>query len=249
MRLLFAHVELAKAELSAIGGEIAKVAAFAGIALVAVIFVLFLLTIGISLFLGEWLLGSIGWGVLHGTLLAIAVAMACILAAVGMSGGRLARDFVLGVVVAVLASIALGLALPNQLYAAIGDAVNPAIDFAYRPLMIGIIIGLIVGLLVGLILAFRVMKSGGSRVTAVLGATVLGGLLGAFTAISFHPQIGVGIGIAIGYLTWIAAMAIDISRTGVDTEALQARFTPTQTIETSKETLEWLKSKMPGSGS
>ena len=92
MRLAFAHVELAKAEMSAIGGEIAKVAAFAGIAIVAVIFVLFLLTIGISLFLGEWLLGSIGWGVLHGTLLAIGVAMACVLAAVGMSGRRLGRE-------------------------------------------------------------------------------------------------------------------------------------------------------------
>jgi hypothetical protein len=40
-------------------------------------------------------------------------------------------------------------------------------------------------------------------------------------------------------------MLIDISRTGVDVEALQARFTPTQTIETSKETLEWLQKRMP----
>ena len=40
-------------------------------------------------------------------------------------------------------------------------------------------------------------------------------------------------------------MAADIARTGVDVEALKARFTPTQTIETSKETLEWLQSKMP----
>ena len=45
-------------------------------------------------------------------------------------------------------------------------------------------------------------------------------------------------------------MAADIARTGVDVEALQARFTPTRTIETSKETLAWLLSKMPhGSGS
>ena len=249
MRLLTAHVELAKAELSAIGGEIAKVAAFAGVAFLAAVFVVFLLTIGISLFLAEWILGSMGWGVLHGTLLAIGVGTACILAAVGVSGRRLGRDLVIGVVVGVLASIVFGLALPNQLYDAIGDAVAPAWDPAYRPLLVGIIVGLAVGLIVGLILAFGAMRSGGGRVTAVLGATVLGGLLGAFTAISFHPQIGVGIGITIGYLAWIAAMAIDIYRTGVDVEALKARFTPTQTIDTSKETLEWLKSRMPGSGS
>jgi hypothetical protein len=40
-------------------------------------------------------------------------------------------------------------------------------------------------------------------------------------------------------------MVLDVSRTGIDTEALQARFTPTRTIETSKETLEWLQKRMP----
>jgi hypothetical protein len=44
-------------------------------------------------------------------------------------------------------------------------------------------------------------------------------------------------------------MAVDASRTGIDVEGLQARFTPTQTIEISKETLEWLKRRLPGSGS
>ena len=32
---------------------------------------------------------------------------------------------------------------------------------------------------------------------------------------------------------------------GVDTEGLKERFYPTQTIETSKETLEWLQKRMP----
>ena len=44
-------------------------------------------------------------------------------------------------------------------------------------------------------------------------------------------------------------MALDVSRTGIDVEALQQRFIPTQTIETSKETLEWLRRRMPGNGS
>ena len=54
---------------------------------------------------------------------------------------------------------------------------------------------------------------------------------------------------AAAYLSWIILMVADVSRTGIDVEALQARFTPTQTIETSKETLEWLKRQLPGSGS
>ena len=70
-------------------------------------------------------------------------------------------------------------------------------------------------------------------------------MVGAFTAITFGWQVSVGIGIAAGYLTWIALMAIDIARTGVDIDVLKARFTPTQTIETSKETLEWLQKRMP----
>ena len=51
-------------------------------------------------------------------------------------------------------------------------------------------------------------------------------LLGAFTAITFGPQVGAGIGITVGYLTWIALMAIDVTRTGIDVEALKTRFYP-----------------------
>ena len=80
---------------------------------------------------------------------------------------------------------------------------------------------------------------------AIAGLTVLGVALGAFTAITFSPQVGAGIGITVGYLTWMALMGIDVARTGIDVEALKARFMPSQTIETSKETLEWLQKRMP----
>ena len=55
-----------------------------------------------------------GWGVLHGVLLLIAIAMVCVLAAVGMSGPRIGRAFVFGVLVAVIVGVILGFALPNQ---------------------------------------------------------------------------------------------------------------------------------------
>ena len=40
-------------------------------------------------------------------------------------------------------------------------------------------------------------------------------------------------------------MGVDVARTGIDIEALKARFYPNQTIDTSKETLEWLQKRMP----
>ncbi len=55
------------------------------LALVLVIAAVSIVILGSSLFLGEWLLGSMGWGVLHGFLAFLAVAMVCIFLAVGVS--------------------------------------------------------------------------------------------------------------------------------------------------------------------
>jgi MFS family permease len=245
VRLAMAHVDLAKAEAQAIGDEIKKVAALAGIAFAVVIFAVILAVVGTALFLGEWLLGSIGWGVLHGLLLFTAVAVACGLAAIGVSGGRIGGAFVLGLIVAVVVGIGLALALPNRAYASLGDSALPGIEPGVRPLVVGLLVVGAVGLLLGVIGALR-----GGGVGAVVGGALVGLLLGALSAVDVGPQGGAGIGIALGYVVWIAVMGMDVARTGVDTEALKARFYPKQTIETSKETLAWLQSKMPpGTGS
>ena len=97
----------------------------------------------------------------------------------------------------------------------------------------------------GIAAAVLMDASGGGRFVALAGLTVLGVVLGAFTAITFGPQVGAGIGITLGYVTWIVLMGIDVARTGIDVEALKDRFYPAQTIDTSKETLEWLQKRMP----
>ena len=107
------------------------------------------------------------------------------------------------------------------------------------------LLGLLIGLIVGIVVAVRMSASGGGRFVAIAGLTVLGAALGAFTAITFGPQVGAAIGITIGYVAWMALMGADAARTGIDVEALKNRFTPVQTIETSKETLEWLQKRMP----
>jgi hypothetical protein len=120
-----------------------------------------------------------------------------------------------------------------------------AVDPGVRPLVVGILLGGLIGLIAGVVAAFRMDGARGGRFTALAGLTVLGVALGAFTAITFGPQVGAGIGITVGYLTWMALMGIDVARTGIDAEGLKNRFYPVQTIDTSKETLEWLQKRMP----
>jgi hypothetical protein len=249
MRLVMAHIDLAKAEAKAIGDEIKRVAAFVGIAIAVLLFAGILAVVGTSLFLGEWLLGSMGWGVLHGVLLSIAIAVACALAAVGVSGGRIGRALLLGLLIGAVIAVLLVLALPNRAYTLIGEQALPNIEPGIRPLVVGSAILAAVGLLFGLVAAFRA-SGAGARVGALVGGIVGGALVGAVSAINVGPQVGIGVGLAVAYLTWIALMGLDISRTGIDMDELKARFFPTQTIETSKETLAWLQSRMPpGTGS
>src|SRR5215207_11192263 len=59
--LLMAHVDLAKAEAAAIGGQIAGVIGLVVLALALAFFAVVLLVVGTSLFLAHWLLGSMGW--------------------------------------------------------------------------------------------------------------------------------------------------------------------------------------------
>ncbi len=216
-----------------------------GIAIAVVIFAVILLVVGTSLFLGEWLLGSMGWGVLHGLLLFVAIGIACGLAAVGVSSGRIGVSFLLGLVVAIVVGVGMALALPNRAYASLGDSVLPGIEPGVRPLVVGVLVIGAIGVLLGVIAAVR----GGSGI-AIVGGLVLGVVLGAISAVDLGVGVGAGIGIAVGYIVWIVAMLAEVARSGIDADALKARFYPTQTIETSKETLAWLQSKMPpGTGS
>jgi len=250
MALALAHVDLAKAEASAIAGEVGRATALGALAFLLVIFAVFLLVIGISLGIGEWVFGSMGWGVIHGVLFFLSVAEAAVLVAVGVAGVRIGRALLAAVVVGILVGVVLGLNLPNQLYTLIGDEMGLAVEPGIRPLVVGVLLGALVGLIAGTVVAVRTAGSGGGRFAAVAGSTVLGVLVGAFTAITFGPQVGAAIGITVGYISWMAFMGVDVARTGIDVEELKNRFTPVQTIETSKETLEWLQKRMPpGTGS
>jgi hypothetical protein len=245
MALVVAHIDLAKAEAGAIAGEVGKVAALGALAIAMVIFAVFLAVIGASLGIGEWVLGSMGWGVIHGVLLFLSIATAAVLLALGISGRRIVQWLATAIVLGILVGVALGLNLPNQLYTLIGDRTGLAVDPGIRPLVVGMLVGALVGLVAGIFAAALMNASAGGRFVALAGLIVLGTAVGAFTAITFGPQVGAGIGITVGYVTWMALMGIGVARTGIDLDALKTRFYPVQTIETSKETLEWLQKRMP----
>ena len=67
MRLLVAHIDLLKAELAVTGHDLGIIAALGIGAISLVLVALLLIAIGTFLFVGEWLFGSMAWGILHGT--------------------------------------------------------------------------------------------------------------------------------------------------------------------------------------
>ena len=216
-----------------------------GVAIGAAIFAGLLVAIGTPLFLGEWLFGSIGWGILLGLLLMLAIAVAAGVMALDASrswgvGGPFLAAAVIGVVV----GIVLGLDLTNRAWTAAGDAVAGNIDASYRPLVVAAVSLAIIGGVLGLI-AGAAAGGIGAGIAGLVGGAIAGALLGVLTAIATGPRVGAAIGVAVGLMAWIGLMGVDIARHGVDTEELKERFWPDRTIEVTKETIEWARKRMP----
>lgn len=241
-RLVGAHIALAKAEASEIVGEVGRMAALGGVAFGLVFLAALLIPIGLLLFLGEWIFGSIGWGVLLGPLLLIDLAVVAVLVAVGVSGGRLGRSLLLAGLLGIVVGVVLGLDLTNRGWTIVGDAVLPTVDEGIRPLAIAVaalgIIGAVLGLIGGL-------RSGGSAVGGLIMGAIGGILLGVLTAVALGPRVGAAFGVLTALIAWPALMGLDVSRAGIDTDALKARFWPDQTIDTTKETIEWVRQRTP----
>src|SRR5512140_3531125 len=138
-RLLRAHVELAKAELGEIMDAVKRVLGLALGALALVFAALLLIFIGGLLFLGEWLFGSLGWGVLLGSLLLIDLAVMAALAAVSVPGGRLGRDLGLAVILGLVVAIVLEYDLAHSAWVSLGDSLLPGIDSGWRAVIVAVV--------------------------------------------------------------------------------------------------------------
>jgi len=51
--------------------------------------------------------------------------------------------------------------------------------------------------------------------------------------------------VTVGLIAWPSTMGASLARTGVDTDALKQRFWPAATIDTTKETIEWVRARTP----
>jgi MFS family permease len=246
-----AHVDLAKAELSDILDRAKRVAALLGFAFALVLLAVLVATVGTSLFMGEWLFGSIGWGVLLVTEFALVGALGAILVAVDVPAPRLQRALLLAVLSGVVVGIVAGAHLPNRLWQALGEAVVPGLDQANRPLLVGLGAGAALGALIGLLAGLRASHGGttSGMVGSALGMAILGGFagaaVGAFSSISFGRRVGVALGLVTAIGAWAGLAGYEASRSGIDPEAFMRRFYPSQTIETTKETIEWVRERTP----
>jgi hypothetical protein len=249
-RLAAAHLELARSEMADILEEVKRVAGLVGLAVAAVIFAVLLVTVGTSLFLGEWLFGSMGWGILHFTELAAAVAIVAVLIAFDVPARNLVRGLLVATVLGVVVAIVAGLWLFNRLWETIGVAVAPNLDPATRPLVVGTVVGAVLGAIVGLLglTETRGRSAGGviaSAIGSLLAGAVIGAALGAFSSITFSAQVAVALGIAATLGTWIGLCALELTRNQIDFEAWGRKFYPTQSIDSAKETMEWLRERTP----
>jgi hypothetical protein len=109
---------------------------------------------------------------------------------------------------------------------------------------VGVVIVGLLGAIVGLALGARA-GGGGGAVAGLIGGLVAGALLGAFLAITFGLRVGAALGVATFLVAWPVLEGLRTRRQGIDTEALKARFYPATTIETTKESIEWAKARVP----
>ena len=162
MRLLTAHLELLKAELAVTGREIGLIVGLALAALSLALLIVTLVYTGTWLFLGEWLFGSLGWGVLHGTLFTIAIIVPIALNLAGGWFGAWVRGLLIGLLVTIGLSLLFASNLARSAAVAAGDQleVSLALEPAVLPSLVGLVTG---GLVVGLA-AVRARAQGGGRV-------------------------------------------------------------------------------------
>jgi MFS family permease len=192
-----------------------------------------------------------GWGILQDTELSIALAIVCVLVALDVPAGRLARGFVIAGLVGAVIAVVLGTQVANRLWESIGVAVAPLLLPATRPLVVGTAIGAGLGAIVGLLGGTETGggRSIGSIIRGAIGWTILGALvgaaLGAISAVTFDWQVAVALGIAAGLGVWIALCVLEVVRGGIDFGAWTRKFYPSQSIESAKETIEWVRERTP----
>jgi hypothetical protein len=236
-RLLRAHVDLARAEIGEIMGQIRMMASLAGIALVLALLVGNLLYVGGFLFLGEWLFGSMGWGLAHGVLLGVALIVALGLGIVGGTRGAAVTSFLIAFALVVVLEWVLG---TNTAYNASVTVAGGLVSPFDSPGVVAGLSGLVVGAVIFTILLWRVAGGTGALAGLVAGA-IVGGILGwLIGGAPWTWPPAAGFSITVGLLAW-PILNVIISLPQLDPAERFARLKPQQSIDAANETKAWLE--------
>jgi hypothetical protein len=234
-RLIDAHFALLRAELGEILSDLRGLALLAAVALGLALLAANMLYIGGFLFVGEWLFGSMGWGLAHGLLLAVTLIVAIVLLMLGATVRPIVGSLVLAALLAVGMTVLLASNVVHDTAAYFGAQL--AAPFNTGEALAAIVVAVVLGLLLALVLA-RVAGVVG-LVGGLIGGAILGAIMGWVVGSTWTLPPAVGFAITIGFMAW-AGLAVAFSFPGLDPGARFARLQPRQTIETVNETREWL---------
>jgi hypothetical protein len=181
-----------------------------------------------------------GWGIIHGTLLFIALIG---FAAVNLAGGSVrsyAWGVPIGLVVAILLGFILVLNLGNEAAEAAAGAVEDPLrlDRQWAPTLVGFVIGAVVVAVIALFLGYRARWRVGSPLVLGVAGVLVGGFIGAILASTrYDAADGVGgLVIALGLITAITVGWLLAARHGFDPEARYGALVPRATMEAAEET-------------
>lgn len=246
-RLYEAHVALAKAELQPIIENVKGVLAAAGLALAFALFAAILGTVGTTLFLGEWLFGSMGWGVIHGLALSVAIIAAAVELILLAEDARIARHVVVALVIGILLGIVFLLNLTHDAWSTLASSLDLSqVQERWQVPVVAIVVSAVALAVVGALIGAWKGRSFGAFLGGLLVGALIGVAVGAFTAVDFSVEVAVALGILAAYIAFSVATFVGIARHGVDPDVLKSRFVPEQTIASTKETIEWLQAQAPG---
>jgi hypothetical protein len=226
-----AHIELLKAELGEILRQVGIIAALAAGALVLAILMLILVWVGSWLFVGEWLFGSMGWGIVHGVLFTI-----CLIVPIGLNlaGGEV-RAWVRALVVSLLVGIGVGVLLAtNSLHNAADwlERQSAASINIQREWLIWLLPGLFFGLVFGLISGYLLRRLGNAGLAGgfVFGFLLGFALAGFYAAVPFNTQVAAAFAVSAWLLSWIGLSLWLAARAGIDPQKRYENLVPRESI-------------------
>ncbi len=221
MVLVAAHTDLLKAEIAVALDQLKVIVGLAAAALVLAILTGLLLYIGSALFLGEWLFGSIFWGVLDGVLLTVAFIVPIGLNLAGGWVGAWTRAFIVALIIGIILGIAFWLNWAYNAAAQLASQVQPWVAA-----------GVGVGLVLGILLAIVGLRGGiRSALGLLVGGFVLGFLVGAFFGhVRFNHREAAALAFTTGLILWLMLSVWLALRRGFDPKARYDSLVPRESM-------------------